>query len=270
MAQGKSFGKYLRRSRFWMAVAAGGVLLGGASQPAYAHARHYAFNQEYQTLPQGLFEVESHTTAAVPRVGKHSSENSWLYEEELEYGVTDHLNIAHYQQWGTENKEGLDDDGVPNKDVTRYAGFKFETKYRIAEKGKYWVDPLIYIEYAYDPRSRKEGAPHEFENKIVLSKDFGKWNATYNQIMDSKLGHKGRTEQEFTFGLNRELLSGFHAGFEMKGQYWNPGRNRNELAMGPVLACEGKYFWIAAGVLFGATRVTDDFQASVSVGIPIG
>ena len=244
--------------------------MGYAAEPAFAHARHYAFNQEYQTLPKGMFELENHTTVSVPRMGKHSGENFWGYEEELEYGVTDHLNISNYEAWGTENKEGVDDDGVPNKDVTKYAGFKFEVKYRIGEKGKYWVDPLIYMEYAYDPRERKDGAPHEFENKIVLSKDFGKWNATYNQIMDSHLGHKGRTEQEFTFGLNYELLPGFRGGYEMKGQYWNPGVNRNELAMGPALAYEGKYFWISAGVLFAATHITDDFQATVNVGIPIG
>ncbi len=262
--------KFLGGWRLWSTAVLGSVMVCGASEPVFAHARQYAFNEQYQTLPKGIFEIESNTTVKVLDMGKHSGENSWTYQEELEYGLTDHWNIAHYQQWGTENKEGVDDDGVPNKDITRYAGFKFETKYRIGEKGKYWVDPLLYFEYEYDSRDRKEGAPNVLEGKIVLSRDFGKWNAVYNQILESRLGHKGRTEHEFTLGLNYELLSGFRPGVEVKGQYWNPGSNRNELAIGPSLAYEAKYFWIAASVLFGANNAANDFQASLRFGIPIG
>ena len=125
----------------------GVISLLGVSREAFAHARTYVWNQEYKTLPKGIFELENHTTVQVPRMGKHSSENSWDYETELEYGLTDHWNISHYQQWETSNHDGVDDDGVPVKDVTKYGGFKFETKYRIGEKGKYWVDPLLYFPF---------------------------------------------------------------------------------------------------------------------------
>ena len=265
---GKKAGKCILRLGLAFFVAFH-VFAGHAGQ-AFAHARTYVWNQEYQTLPQGTFELESHTQIKVPDMGKHSGENSWKFEEELEYGITDRLNISHSEQWETGNREGLDDNAIPNKDVTQYAGFKFETKYRIGEKGKYWVDPLLYFEYEYEPQERFEGAPHVLEGKIVLSKDFGKVNATYNQIMESQLGDKGRTEHEFTFGLNYELLEGFQAGVETKGQYWNPGSNRNEVALGPTLAYEGKYFWVAAGILIGANHAADDFQARISVGIPLG
>ncbi len=245
------------------------LLLGTASREGFAHARTYVWTQEYKTLPKGAFELENHTTSKVPR-WTASNENSWNYEQELEYGVTDRLNIAHYEIWETRNQAGLDDNGVPNKDVTKYSGFKFETKYRIGETGKYWVDPLLYFEYAYDPRERFEGAPHVLEGKLILSKDFGKWNATYNQSIESGLGHKGRTEHEFFFGLNYEIFPEARVGVETKGQYWKPGSNRNELALGPTVAYEAKYFWIAAGILFGVNHEADDFQANVSVGVPIG
>ncbi len=261
-------GSFLNRlGAYFLAV----VVLVSANMPsAFAHARTYVWNQEYKTLPQGQFELESHTTVKAPRMGKHSSANSWKYEEELEYGILDRWTVAHYQQWETQNQEGLDDSGVANKDVTKYSGFKFETKYRIGDKGKYWVDPLLYFEYAYDPRDRFSGAPHVLEGKVVLSKDIKKFNVTYNQIMESGLGHKGRTEHEFTFGANYELLEGFRPGFEMKGQLWNPGSNKNELGLGPTLAYEGKYFWVAGGVLLAANHHADDFQAKVSVGVPFG
>ena len=245
------------------------LFLGTASREAFAHARTYVWTQEYKTLPKGIFELESHTTSKVPH-GSASDENSWTYEQELEYGVTDHLNISNYEVWETQNQTGFDDNGVPHKDVTQYAGYKFETKYRIGETGKYWVDPLLYLEYFYDPRERFEGAPNGLEGKIVLSKDFGKLNATYNQSMESGFGHKGRTEHEFFFGMNYEVFPEARVGVETTGQYWNPGSNRNEVALGPTLSYEAKYFWIAAGVLFGVNHAADDFQARLSVGVPIG
>ncbi len=257
-------------TRWFLALMLTMGVLGTMQREAWAHARTYVWTQEYQTLPQGAFEVESHTQVKVPDMGRHSGENTWKYEEELEYGVTDRLNIAHYEAWNTGNHAGVDDDGVAKKDTTKYGGFKFETKYSLGEKGKYWVDPLIYLEYEYEPQERFEGAPHVLEGKVVLSKDFGKLNVAYNQIMESKLGHKGRTEHEYSLGANYELVEGVHAGLEVVGQYWNPSVNKNEIALGPTLAYESKYFWIAAGVLIGANQVADNFQGRVSVGIPIG
>ncbi len=235
--------------------------------PIFAHERHYVFNAEYRTIPQGEFEVEQSTTSKVPHWNT-SNENTFDYETEIEYGITDQWTIAHYENWQTENHAGYDDDGLPAKDVTKYSGFKFETKYRIGEKGKYWVDPLIYLEIAHDPREPR--APVVLEEKIVLSKDFGKLNFTYNQIMESVANRGGRTEHEFTFGSSYELPASFRLGAEFKGQYWNPEGHRNELAMGPTLAWSGKYFWVAAGALFGLNRAQDDTQARVIVGIPIG
>ena len=232
---------------------------------AFAHVRTYAWNQIYSTLPKGQFEVEGYTTLRVPD-DKHSNENEWEYQGELEYGVTDHLNIAHYERWETVNRAGMDDNGIPKKDSTKHSGFKFEAKYRIGEKGKYWVDPLLYLEISRDPR--KHDIPMELEGKIVLSKDLGKFNLTYNQIMASELGSEGRTTHEFTLGMNYELFSGFRLGIESQGQYWNPGSNRNELAMGPTVAYETPWFWVAVGALFGLNHAADDTQARILVGVP--
>ncbi len=227
---------------------------------AFAHVRHYVWNQVYETLPQGSFELEGSTTLKVPQF-KQSNENEWEYQGELEYGLTDHWNIAHYERWETDNKAAADE-----KDVTKYSGFKFETKYRLGEKGKYWADPLLYLEISRDPRDKD--IPMKIEGKIVLSKDFGKFNVTYNQMMESGLGTSGRTEHQFTTGLNYELISGLRLGVETLGQYWNPTGHRNELAMGPTFAYETKWFWLAIGSLFGLNHAADDVQARVLVGVP--
>ena len=232
---------------------------------AFAHERYYAWTEIYRTIPKGGREVEAWTTLKVPN-GNQTNSNTFQYQTELEYGATDHLTLAMYQRWKTTNQHGVDKDGIPEKDFTNYQGFKFEGKYRIGEKGKYWVDPLIYLEWATDPREH----PHEneIEGKIVLSKDFDKFNLSYNQIIESELGEGGRTEHNFAVGTNYEVLEGIRVGGEITGNYWKPSSHRNELSLGPTISYAGKYFWVTAGVAFAVNKNTDDVQGRVIVGVP--
>ena len=235
------------------------------SNPAFAHTRKYVWTEIYETLPQGGKEIESWTTLKVPD-GSVTNANEWEYQGEFEYGVTNHWTLAHYEKWDTENQRGLDEDGVPNKDHTNYGGFKFESKYRIGEKGKYWVDPLIYVEWETEPRNH----PHEnkIEGKLVLSKEIGDFDISYNQIMESELGKGGRTEHSYSVGAGHEVGYGFHPGVEFFGTYWHPGDHKNEIYLGPTLRWEGKYFWIASGAAFALNRHGDNVQARVIVGVP--
>lgn len=236
------------------------LLLGlvAGSEIAFAHVRRYVWTTEYQTIPQGGFELENWVTFKVPRWDQ-SNENTIQYQEELEYGVTDRWTVAHYERWKTKNQVGPDD-------ATVYEGFKFETKYRFGERGKYGVDPLLYLEWATD--FREEDHPNELEGKLVLSKDFGKWNVVYNQIIESELGSGGRTEQNYSVGASYELFSGVRVGGEGFGNYWKPGSHRNEISMGPTLSYENQYFWVTAGFAFGVNHSAEDTQARVIVGIP--
>ena len=225
---------------------------------AMAHLRTYAFTEEYRTIPQGNFEFEGWTIFKVPD-GSKTNENTFDYQGELEYGITDRLTIAHYERWQTQNVVGSDNSTV-------YKGFKFETKYRIGEKGQYWLDPLIYIEWATDPREHEHH--NEIESKLVLSKDFGKLNVVYNQIMENELTRDGRTNHEFSSGVNYEVLPELRAGVEFTGDVWHHTTHQNELYLGPTLAWENKYFWVVAGALFGLNHVADDHQVRLIVGIP--
>lgn len=229
----------------------------GANQ-AYAHNRNYVWNQEYRTLPKHAFELESQVTLKVPDAGR-SNAHTWEYRPELEYGITDHWTVAHYENWKTTNR-------AQGKDDTRYQGFDFETKYRIGEQGKYWVDMLLYLELKSKvlPKHRNE----VLEGKVVLSKAWGDFNVVYNHIMESEVDRGGRTEHAYTWGARYEFIPGITAGLEVKGNYWDPSSHRNEIALGPTLSYENQYFWVAAGVLFGANNQADDEQARIIVGVP--
>ena len=234
------------------------VLLFGACPLGFAHERRYTFNQEYRTIPKGEFEIESHNYFKMPEFDT-TRENEFTFQEELEYGVTDRLTAAHYEVWKRENQAGPDDAAV-------YDAFKFETKYRIGEKGRYGLDPLLYLEWKTEPR--EEQRKNEIEAKIVFSKDLGKFNVTYNQIMESQLGGGGRTTHEFTAGANYEIFDSIYLGMEMKGEYWHPSSHRNEIALGPSAAWSSKYFWMAAASLFGVNHAADDWELRTIVGIP--
>lgn len=224
----------------------------------FAHARTYVWTEEYKTLPQGNFEFEGWTTLKVPD-GSKTNDHIFQYQGELEYGVTDHWTIAHYERLKTKNQPSSDDS-------TNYEGFKFESKYRIGEKGKYWVDPLLYLEWKTD--FRQEDHPNEIEGKIVLSKNFGRVSVVYNQVVESELGENGRTKPEFRVGANYEIFPELRAGLEFIGQYWAPSTHRNELSLGPTIAYEHKYFWVAVGGLFAVNHAADDHEARVIIGIP--
>ena len=229
------------------------------AKPVFAHVRKYVWTEQYQTLPKGGREVELWTTFKVPD-GNQTNANTFEYQSELEYGMTDHWTVSHYERFKTENQAGPDD-------ATNYEGFKFETKYRFGEKGKYWLDPLLYLEWASDFRNHDN--PNEIEGKLVLSKDFGKFNATYNQVMESELGSGGRTEQNYAWAANYEIFSDVRVGFEMFGNYWKPSSHKNEMSLGPTVSYEGKYFWVASGAAFGVNKHTDDVEARIIVGIPL-
>jgi len=62
----------------------------------------------------------------------------------------------------------------------KYQGTKFETRYRFGERGHFFVDPLIYIEYKIGASGEKIAV----EGKLVLAKDIGKLNIAYNQIVE--------------------------------------------------------------------------------------
>ena len=241
------------------------ILILLTSRQAFAHTRNYAWTEIYETLPQGGKEIEGRAALKVED-GSKTNVNEWEYQGEFEYGVTDHWTLAHYERWLTTNQTGVDDNGVPSKDHTNYEGFKFESKYRIGEKGKYWLDPLIYLEWATDPRNH----PHEneFEGKLVLAKQIGDFDISYNQIIESEIGKGGRTEHNYSVGVGYEVGYGVHVGGELFGNYWHPGSHKNEISLGPTIRYEGKYFWVTTGVAFALNTHDDDVQARVIVGVP--
>lgn len=228
------------------------VMLAILAAPRYSYAdrRSYVWTYEYMTMPKGMWELEGYVTTEIPDMNK-SNLNTVKPQIELEYGVTDRLDISMYQMWKIKNK-AQENDG-------KYDGFKLRARYRIGQKGQFIVDPLLYFEYIRDPDFSK---PNVGEFKLVLAKDIGDLNISYNQIAKRNLEREGKTDCEYAGGINYKVASAIKIGIESKGSY-----NKRKIALGPVLSWSGRKIWLALGVAWGLNKRTDDLQTRMIVGV---
>lgn len=233
-------------------VGLGAVLfLSGICSPALADNRAYVWTYEYVTMPKGLSEVEYYLTTEIPD-NNASNKNTFKHWVEYEYGLTDHWDVALYQQFTNKNSQ--------SDRHFKYSGFKIRTRYRLAEKNSLPLDTLLYLEYK---RNSDFSKPNEVEAKVVLAKDVGVFNISYNQIFERGLEREGKTDFGYAFGISRILGSRFQVGVETKGSY-----SDKKFLVGPTVSYRANKIWTTTGVAFGTNHNSDDVQTRLIVGIP--
>ncbi len=227
-------------------------LLGVAciSENALADRRSYVWTYEYQTMPKGMAEIEFYLTEEQKNIDK-ARPNVWKPQVELEYGVTDHFDVSMYQQFEQSNTDKSSD--------FKYEGFKIRTRYRVSERSKLPVDVLLYLEYIR-PGDFKE--PNELEEKLVLAKDIGNFNISYNQIFVQKLESDSMAEYEYATGLSYEITPSIKIGVESKGNYLD-----KKYYLGPTIGLATSKFWVNMGIVAGLNKQSDDMQVRLIVGI---
>ncbi len=232
-------------------LALGLFLVSGFLQNTYADRRSFVWTYEYMTMPKGTWEVEYYLTSEVSDINRSNINTlkQWL---EIEYGITDKWDVALYQMWKFKNKRFEND--------SEYEGFKVRTRYRFGKKGQFIVDPLVYLEYIRDANWHK---PNVLEAKLVLAKDIGNFNLSYNQIVKGNLESDAIAEWEYAIGTNYAFSNYFHLGLESKGNY-----TKDKFAAGPTISFATKKFWVSLGAAFGLNERTDDLQTRLIVGIP--
>ena len=227
------------------------ALFFGLCQQVRADWRSYVWTYEYMTMRKGTFELENYLTIVVP--DKDSSNvNTWKDSLELEYGITDRWDISMYQNFKYTNRSEESD--------LEYDGFKIRTRYRIGEKNKFILDPLLYLEHI---REEELSKPNVLEAKLILAKDIGKANFSYNQILKQEAETSGKTEHEYAAGVHYKMNPGFRLGLESKGDYRD-----EKYYLGPTASFALKKIWISFGALLSLNREGDDLQARMIVGMP--
>ena len=230
------------------------------TQPAFAHLRDYIFNQGYYTSRKGEFEIELYNDLNLKEADNDDSYSS-KHQVELEYGVTDHLQLAYYEVYKWDRRDDFERDEL-----------KIEGKYRLLESGELPVDLTLYGEYK-NPDGRHDRRSDAVELKLILAKDLGPWNVTGNLITERKINDHDPWAFEYTLGVSRPVHSRVRLGLELKeglGTTEDLGIHRkgHKFQIMPLVA------WsptpkarVLFGPAFGLTRASDDVQLRSIVSI---
>lgn len=239
-------------ARAVMAFAVGLVIGLGVVPRAEAHLKDYLVTRDYYTAKRGEFEVTLWNDISFPEAD-HDDTYSTKHQVELEYGLTDHLQLAYYEVY-TWNRA---------LDWERDA-FKIEMKYRFAEAGQWPVDLALYTEYK-NPDGHRQRRSDVLENKVILSKDMGRWNLTGNVIFEKQINTGSHWEYEYTAGVSYAATALTRLGLEVK-QGLGDSRDFDFSGRQPLYLVPGLYtsltphIRLLVGPAFGLTRASDDLQ----------
>lgn len=219
---------------------------------ARADTRRYVWTYEAVTMPKGLAEVEYYLTAEVPDTSAREV-NKWTHQAELEYGLTERLDVSMYQVWKQVN--------TTKTSEFKYNGFKLRSRYRFDNAETWPVRSLLYVEYKRDAALKN---PDVLEGKLVLSRDIGRFNASYNQVVERALGSGAEIEYAYAAGVRYEIIPECAVGVESTGNYSKGG-----YYIGPTVSLQpsGKLF-CNLGALFGIDDAAKDVQVRFLTGIP--
>lgn len=230
-----------------------------APSPVRADLRSFTETYEYGTMPAGRTAVELWHTQGRRDWTKATSQS---FEQilELEHGLTDRWDVAVY----TVFKQVAGDEMT--SEPFRFSELKLESRYRLAERGQWPVDTLIYGELA---KGFGEST-YAVEAKLIGARDFGKATAAVNLIGELKFGKDlPETEVELAWaaGVTYQTTPKLRLGGELFG-FAEEGEVG--LAIGPAISLAlSSNFWIAATGAFGLTDEADAFRARAIIGIEL-
>lgn len=213
---------------------------------AGADQRNYVWTYEYSTISKGSTEIEFYSTAVAKNTATGKA-SEWTQQVELEYGITDHLDVSMYQVFKQ----------PPHSSSLSYDGYKVRLRYRLLERDELPLDILLYAEHVV-----KTEGENEFEGKLVLAKDIGKFNIAYNQVFEQGYS-SGRAEHGYAAGMSCEVLPSLRIGLESKGNYTD-----DKYSVGPTLAWAGGRIEANLGVVYGLNKKTEDREVRFLLGIP--
>lgn len=245
------------RKRSAIAAAAFASLFGVS--PAFATPRPLPFTYPYQTLPQGSLEVEQFIDVTPSRAlsastGSPTSLALFLFTTELEYGLTDRLELGLYMQLAP----GVGD-GYAGAGAIDASGAKQRLRYRFGREGELPVDVSVYGEITETQREL------ELEAKLNLQKRFGNLTVATNLWTEYEIYFDGRREWVLnpTIGATYQVTPSFYAGVEswVRAEFLetNPPKVRPfalgpHVFVGPSLMVNLGRMWWSVGTYF---RVSD-------------
>jgi hypothetical protein len=201
----------------------------------HADHRSYVWTYEYMTMEPGKAELENYLTFSTPEAGTFKNKTTLESQVEIEVGMSKCFDFAIYQVFSQKPRMGLN-----------YSAFKMRARYKFGEKDKFIFDPLLYAEYKGVP----DFSEHELEMKLIMSKDFGKFNISLNPVLTLEYEDEWKTVFGYDLGMSYKVLPLLSFGIEFKGE-------EDGHYFAPVISHGGHKIWIAAAPTFKLGKVKD-------------
>jgi len=241
-----------RKKRLYHMFLLTGVLLlhTGAAK---ADGRDYVFSYEWKTMPQGEWEFEwyfDHRVAEFDR-SEHTSDRHQL---EIEYGVTDRLDLGAYIVF-RDRYDQNDTDYKAQK-------VKFRTRYRIGEHNQFLMNPLLYLEY----QRSVDGTGEDIgEAKLILDRHFGRWDLVLNFQWEGRIDVGGTDEYKAIMAGGYEISPKLHVGAELQTVF---DGGEEKILLGPSVRYAFSHrFWAAIGAGFGLNDNSRDMDLRTILGV---
>ena len=192
---------------------------------------------EYMTQPQGNLELEIWNDVEAPKVGGFD-QAATVHRIELEYGLTDHWDLALYHVFAQEPTAAF-----------RFDSWRVETRYRLFEKNVLPVDIELYLEVE---RPATFTEPWEVEEKVILEKELGAFALVANLVAEQKLRSGAGHEWEVDVGARYEVVPQLRLGAE----FWTiqetaGGATEGSYFVGPSVSWASSKIWLQLGAGFG-------------------
>lgn len=214
-----------------------------------ADRRKYVWTYQYGTIAPDASELEFYQTTRL------ASSNKWEYRIELEHGLTPKWDLSIYQIFAQIEDEGL-----------KWDAFQIRTRYRLAEPGRFPLDPLLYLEYN---RKTDLKLPNKAELKLILSRDFDRLNLALNPVYEISWapGAPGH-EAGIDIGVSAELSYRFSVGVESVNRIaFADEQSETASYFGPTISFVSGEVYYSIGYVCGLTDHSDDARVRFLLGV---
>lgn len=187
----------------------GAVIVAVLSGFAVADPRPFTFNTDTYSMGKGEWEYEQWITFS-GEAEDNASAKEFAFRHELEFGVADNVDLAiYFPQWAI----AKDDDEWD----TEFEGGAFEVIVYLSNPVTDFVGIGLYSEIGIAEDEL------EFEHKLLVQKDIGKWIFVYNFVIETEIEHVFDTDEEsevegvleHTFGATYAIADGWLLGGEL-------------------------------------------------------
>lgn len=246
---------------FLVAVATLGTVLS-----ASANERRFAFTYEATTAPKGTVELENWVTWRHTDAADGDDSDVFRFRHELEFGVTDRLQVGLYMLDWQYNDKAVDK-------KTEWLGSGVEVIYNLTNPTTDFIGSALYGEVLVGHDSLK------VEGKLLLQKDFGALRIAYNAIIEAEwegeeFGNFSEENGEFaqTLAVSYDVSKSFSVGAEVLHEIELPDwaqANDSVVYAGPNASVRAGRFFATATALFQLTDVDGepDTQVRLITGI---